>query len=406
MISPLRNRSYRLLFGAQVCALLGTGLITVALALMAHEIAGRRAGEILGMVLAIKMVAYVTVAPFASALAARLPRKGLLVGLDAVRVAIALLLPFVQDAWQIYGLVTVLFTASAAFTPAFQALIPDILPDEDEYTKALSLSRLAAELESVASPVLAALLLFVLSWSQLFAGTALGFAVSAALVMGAALPGTPAAAPRPFLARLGAGMALFVSTPRLRAVFMFGLATAAGGAMVLVNTVTLVQTRFAMSEQATAWALAFFGAGSIAAALILPMALTRFSDRVVMTAGAALIASTLALGSFVAIGYAALAALWFLLGSGYSLTLTPVGRALRRSSSPEDRPALFAAQFALSHAWWLIAYPAAGLFGVWIGLSGTFAAMAVLALASCLAGWVLWSSDQAVKQGRFQRNER
>jgi MFS family permease len=144
MLSPLRNRSYRLLFGAQLCALLGTGLITVALALMAHEIAGRRAGEILGMALAIKMVAYVAVAPFASALAARLPRKGLLIGLDAVRAGIAVALPFAQEAWQVYGLMAVLFTASAAFTPAFQAMIPDILPDEDEYTKALSLSRLAA----------------------------------------------------------------------------------------------------------------------------------------------------------------------------------------------------------------------------------------------------------------------
>ena len=51
---------------------------------------------------------------------------------------------------------TVLYVASAAFTPAFQAMIPDLLPDEAEYTKALSLSRLAADLESVASPVLAA----------------------------------------------------------------------------------------------------------------------------------------------------------------------------------------------------------------------------------------------------------
>lgn len=362
---------------------------------MAHEIAGRRAGEILGMVLAIKMVAYVTVAPFASALAARLPRKGLLVGLDAVRVAIALLLPFVQDAWQIYGLMTVLFTASAAFTPAFQAMIPDVLPDEGEYTKALSLSRLAAELESMASPVLAALLLFVLSWSQLFAGTALGFLLSAVLVMRAALPDTAAAVSKPFLARLSAGMALFLSTPRLRAVFMFGLATAAGGAMALVNTVTLVQTRFAMSEQATAWALACFGSGSIAAALVLPAALARFSDRAAMTAGAALIAGTLALGSIAAAGYAALAALWAVLGAGYSLTLTPVGRVLRRSSVPEDRPALFAAQFALSHAWWLVAYPLAGGLGVRLGLDGAFLVLGALAGIAAFAGFILWPSGDS-----------
>ena len=40
---------------------------------------------------------------------------------------------------------------------------------------------------------------------------------------------------------------------------------------------------------------------------------------------------------------------WLLVGLGYSALLTPSGRLLRRSAHPEDRPALFAAQFAWSH---------------------------------------------------------
>ncbi len=66
-------------------ALLGTGMATVALALLAHDLAGASSGEILGVVLAIKMIAYVTVAPFASALATNVPRKALLIALDVVR---------------------------------------------------------------------------------------------------------------------------------------------------------------------------------------------------------------------------------------------------------------------------------------------------------------------------------
>ncbi|MEZ1842518.1 MFS transporter, partial [Pseudomonas putida] len=76
------------------------------------------------------------------------------------------------------------------FTPTFQATIPDILPDEDEYTKALSLSRLAYDLESLISPMLAAALLTVISFHNLFAGTVLGFLVSAALVVSVRLPTT------------------------------------------------------------------------------------------------------------------------------------------------------------------------------------------------------------------------
>lgn len=75
MFSPLRHAGYRHLFIAQVAALLGTGMATVALGLLAHDLAGANAGEVLGMALAIKMIAYIGVAPFASALAARLPAR-------------------------------------------------------------------------------------------------------------------------------------------------------------------------------------------------------------------------------------------------------------------------------------------------------------------------------------------
>lgn len=68
MITVLRNGTYRALFFAQVIALVGTGLLTVALGLLAFEIAGDAAGSVLGTALTIKMVAYVGVAPLVAAL--------------------------------------------------------------------------------------------------------------------------------------------------------------------------------------------------------------------------------------------------------------------------------------------------------------------------------------------------
>ena len=88
-----------------------------------------------------------------------------------MRALVALALPFVDATWQIYALIFVLQTASATFTPAFQATIPDILPDEAEYTKALSLSRLAYDLENIISPTLAGLLLTIITYHWLFVGT-------------------------------------------------------------------------------------------------------------------------------------------------------------------------------------------------------------------------------------------
>ena len=168
-------------------SLSGTGLATVALGLLAYDLAGAHAGLVLGTALTLKMIAYVAVAPVAGAFLARLPRRAVLVGLDLCRALFVLLLPFVDQIWQIYLLVFLFQLCSAAFTPTFQATIPEVLPDEDEYTKALSLSRLAYDLESLLSPMLAGLLLTVTSFHWLFAGTAIGFLASAALVLSVVL---------------------------------------------------------------------------------------------------------------------------------------------------------------------------------------------------------------------------
>ncbi|PZN92394.1 MAG: MFS transporter, partial [Hyphomicrobiales bacterium] len=244
MLAVLTNRTYGRLFLAQVIALLGTGLLTVALGLLAFNLAGDRAGTVLGTALAIKMIAYVTVAPVVGAFAAQLPRKAFLIAMDLVRAAIALLLPFVDEIWQIYVLIFLLQSASAAFTPTFQATIPDVLPDEADYTKALSLSRLAYDLESLVSPMLAAALLTLISYHWLFSGTAVGFLVSAALVLSVTLPASPAVVrPGGIYDRTTRGMRIYLATPRLRGLLALNMAAAAGGAMVIVNTVVFAKGR-------------------------------------------------------------------------------------------------------------------------------------------------------------------
>lgn len=395
MLAALRNRTYRHLFLAQVIALIGTGLATVALGLLAFNLAGDNAGAVLGTALAIKMIANVGVAPIASAFAERLPRRAMLVALDLVRAGVAVMLPFVTEIWQVYILIFLLQSASAAFTPTFQATIPDVLPDERDYTRALSLSRLAYDLESVVSPLLAAALLTVISFNSLFAGTVIGFVASALLVVSVVLPSPKPAAPRGIYDRTTRGLRIYLNTPRLRGLLALTLAVSAAGAMVIVNTVVLVQAVFGLDQQWTAFALAAFGAGSMGAAFALPALLDRFPDRAVMLVGAALLVVAMLLGSLL-IGYASLLVLWAVVGVGYSVTQTPAGRLIRRSSNPEDRPALFAAQFALSHATWLVTYPLAGWLGAAAGLPITFLVMAAIAAAGLLAALSLWPAHDPV----------
>ena len=384
MLDILSHRTYRHLFAAQVIALIGTGLATVALGLLAFELAGDNAGMVLGTALAIKMVAYVGVAPVAAAFADRLPRRTMLVTLDLVRAAVALLLPFVSQIWEVYVLIFVLQAASAAFTPTFQATIPDVLPDEKDYTKALSLSRLAYDMESLVSPMLAAALLTVIGFHDLFAGTVVGFLVSAALVVSVVLPAHPATQRRGIYERTTRGLRIYLATPRLRGLLAISAAVAAAGSMVFVNTVVIVQASMGLSQSAVALALASFGAGSMVAALALPQLLEKLPDRTAMLAGIGLMTLGLFAGTFV-VGQASLMVLWFVLGLGYSTAQTPSGRLLRRSAHAEDRPALFAAQFALSHACWLVFYPLAGWLGTRFGMTVSFV---VLGIAGASAIWV------------------
>lgn len=396
MLTVLADRTYRHLFSAQVIALIGTGLLTVALALLAYDLAGEEAGAVLGTALAIKMIAYVGVSPIVGAYASRLPRRAFLVAMSLARAGVALLLPFVSEIWHIYVLIFFLQSASAAFTPTFQATIPDVLPAEKDYTRALSLSRLAYDLENLLSPMLAAMLLTVIDFHWLFGGTVFGFLAAAVLVISVRLPQPlPTDSGRGLYDNITRGIRIYLATPRLRGLLALNLSAAAAGAMVIVNTVVLVRGWLGRTDDDVALAMACFGGGSMIAALALPRVLDRTPDRGVMVPAAVLLGALL-LGfawimTTVDVGmWPVLLVVWALAGLAYSAVLTPTGRLLRRSAQPADRPAVFAAQFALSHACWLVTYPIAGWLGVIAGAPVTLTVLGVLTLLGAGLSVVLW----------------
>ncbi|UUV28677.1 MFS transporter [Amycolatopsis roodepoortensis] len=400
-MSLFGHRDYRHLFGAQLVALFGTGLATVALGLLAYDLAGADAGAVLGTALAIKMITYVTVAPLAGAYADRVPRRTALVCLDLVRALVVLALPFVDEVWQIYVLIVVLQSASASFTPTFQAVLPDILPDEGLYTRALSASQLASTMETLLSPVIAAAVLSVVSFHWLFSGTSAGFVLSALLVVSTRIPDAVRSRRGGVWDRTLAGARIFVATPRLRGVLGLNLVVAAVGSVVMVNTVNYVQDALGRSQADVALLLAGNGVGTIVAALLLPRVLGRIAERAVMLTGASVLLTgiTGAIGmSTVDAGgwrWPAALALWALIGTGTGLILTPVGRVLRRSSHAGDRPAVFAAQFSLSHACWLLAYPIAGWLATAAGFTATWTVLAVLGLAGLVVAVRMWPRREA-----------
>ena len=386
----MRDASFRKLFAAQVVALIGSGLATVAMTLLAYDLAGGNAAAVLGTALACKMVAYVVFAPIAGGLSHRFRRKGFLVAMDLVRAALVLAMPFASEAWHLYLLIFLLSVFSAGFKPVYAATIPDILPEERRYTRALAMSRLAYDLENVLSPAFAAIALLYVSYTGLFVGNAVAFLVSAALILATLLPTTrPVSRPGAIADEISFGIRSYLKTPRLRGLLALYMGVASASAMIIVNTVIYVRDYLGGSESDVAIALAASGGGSMVAAIGLPRVLDRIEDRSVMLSGALVMAAGLGL---LATGPAHpwVWPVWFLIGFGWSLVQTPAGRVVNRSSAPADRPSYFSAQFALSHACWLVFYPVAGLLGTHLGVPATALALGFGVLVFAALAARLW----------------
>src|SRR5690606_37252028 len=84
-------------------------------------------------------------------------------------------------------------------------------------------------------------------------------------------------------------------------------------------------------------------------------------------------------------------AIWIAVRGGMALIVTPTGRVLRRSATPDALPTLFAAQFSLSHLAWLVTYPLAGWIGTGVGLAAAWSILLVLAASGAVAARLLWA---------------
>ncbi len=208
----------------------------------------------------------------------------------------------------------------------------------------------------------------------------------------ARLPGRTAAEPGHFWADVTKGVRIYTRTPRLRGLMVMEAAVAAAGRDGLREHRRSGAGRPRPWRRGRRAGLCSFGAGSMLAAFLLPRLLDRMQDRPVMIGGAALMVAGVALVSLVrqpdgpdrALGRDRL---WLFADTdSYRTHHQP----LRARGGPG---AVFAAQFALSHACWLVTYPLAGWIGATAGLSAAALTLAVLGAAGLIAVLWLWPAD-------------
>lgn len=133
-------------------------------------------------------------------------------------------------------------------------------------------------------------------------------------------------------------------------------------------------------------------------ALTMPKLLEAVSDRRVMLTGGIALPVLLLAGAGVLAWtdgtpqWVGLLSVWALMGAATSTILTPSARLLRRGSTEENRAAVFAAQFSLSHACFLITYPLAGVLGAAIGLPAVALVLVGIGILGAVLATTAWSA--------------
>lgn len=395
MLSVLSEKSFRNLFFAQNFSLLGNGLATIAISLLAFDLAGRNAALILSGLFTIKMLIYVIFSPFAGAIADKFDTKKYLIIQDVIRAIAAFGLIFVREIWHLYIIIVLIYLSTAAFTPIYQSAIPKIFKDETDYTKALSLFRIAQDMENILSYALATLLLLFLNYNLLFVGTFIGYFVSALLISGIIFPflsKTSGKKEDNFSINLSLGIKRYLNISELRGLMFLNLAVSAGGSMILVNTIILVRSSLELSEIAFSITMLVFGAGCIFAAIIIPYLSKEMTVSRIMLAGSNLLSLVFVALAFWLILFDfiwfVLLLAWFISGFGYTLLLTPMGRVIRKVSSADEFSQVYSAQFSLSHLCWLFMYPLSGYLMTISGGPLTLLTLALLIVCSnIIAAW-------------------
>lgn len=393
------NRDFRLLFGAQIISLLGSGVTTVGLALFAYQLTGgASATAVIGNALTLRILAFLLFSQPAGVIADRFSRKKILIAADLIRFALLALFPFITQVWQIYALIFIINAVTAFFTPTFESSVPEVVGGE-QYVKALSLSRVATDVEAVAAPALAGLLVALLGLRWVFWFDAFTYLVSASLVTAAAMPYVkrelPSISLRSFLTELTTGTRILLREPSLRQALTLSIAEATAGAAAIVATVSYVRDVLGRGETAFAFVMAGVGLGSSLTAILLGRATGRYEkgarDRSILHgrrhkwASRALLVGGLVLGlvllpDILKPPLLIFSFLWMLNGTGQALIAIPSSTLLAEHTIEGERGRAYAAHFALTHLFWLASYPAIGHASSKWGSPSTFTVAGVVCL--------------------------
>jgi MFS family permease len=184
LFRALSNRSFALLWSGQTISRLGDSLYTIALAWWVLQKTGSAA--VMGIVLICSQAPTLLFLLVGGVVVDRLPRLRLMLASDLLRgivVALVAFLAFQQwlALWHVFVMSAIFGCAQAFFSPAYTAVIPDIVPAES-LPGANSLRSISLQAAQIIGPGIGAAIVALGGTSLAFALDGISFVISAACI--------------------------------------------------------------------------------------------------------------------------------------------------------------------------------------------------------------------------------
>ena len=360
-----RNSRFVRLYTAHAASLVGSGIGTAAIALLADDLRPGSGPQVLGIVLTIRIAIVVFLSPLAGQLADRIGGRMQMVLADLLRMAVMIGMFFVSVEWQLYVLAFFLHLGSAFFTPIYKSVIPGVV-GERLYPRAVAYGTLAYNLSDILGMTAGALLIWMAGFKWCFAIDAATFLLSGLLITGVCLP-SDQREKRGRAVRLFFGIGRMLGAIGLRRSLMLSLQVSVVGGLAIVTTHGYVKNELGKPEHYYPLAMAAMGIGSMFAAL-------HFSHcgevgrrawrQIVLPLFFASLVTVALIPS-----YPVLVIAWMLSGAGQGVFSVVSNTLLAENSAESERSHIYAAQFALSHAGWGISYPLCGFLAGQLGFA-------------------------------------
>ena len=197
LFRALRLRPFALLWTGQSLSRLGDFIYEIALAWWVLQKTG--SAQTMSLVIIFSITPAVLFAVIGGVTVDRVSRPGLMLASDVSRAGVALAVAALGfagrlEVWHIFLASLIFGFVDAFFQPAYAALIPQIVP-EDDLPSANSLTSLSVNLSRVAGPAVGAALVALIGPAAAFGLNGLSFVASAALLLPllTAVPARPAA---------------------------------------------------------------------------------------------------------------------------------------------------------------------------------------------------------------------